>query len=238
MEPTNSRMKLLGHIPSPYGVPLSVFEDPTFPEGSDESYRHSIDDCMTIAGIHAPGDRDRCRIAIKAAMGKGGVPFEIFLQHGGRKVPREPIGRPAEPIYPKLPRNHEMDIPIENWVTLVLDHSRWDERAAALLDVIGGNTEAASGWGTPPEVLALGLQHLLTAALEHLAEAEIDCLEAAAIYACCLHDEWSEPAVRWLEPVRSTWFADWIAERPGYRAFARLCRSVNPDLPSWIGGGE
>lgn len=231
-------MKLLGHIPSPYGVPLSVFEDPSFPEGSDESYHHNIDDCMTIAGIHDPGDRARCWSAIKAAMGKGGVPFSVFEQHGGRRVPREPITRPAEPIYPTMPKDAEMDIPIENWVTLVLDHPNWSERAAALVGVIGGNIEAASGWDTPPEILAFGLQNLLTAALEHLGETEIDCLEAAAIYACTLHDEFAMPAERWLEPVRATWFADWIAERPGYRTFASLCRSINPDLPSWIGGAE
>lgn len=231
-------MNLIGHIPSPYGVPMAVYRDPNAPADSDDCYHHDIDGCMTLAGIHGLEARTKCKAAIHAASGKGRVPFSIFEEHGGRKIPREPLPMPWQPIYPKLPHTHGMDLPIENWVTLVLDFSQWDKRAAALLDIIAGNTKAAAGWDMPPEILGFGLQHLLTAALEHLGETEIDCLEAAALYAVTLHDEWSESAVRWLSPIRDSWLADWITARPRYRDFAKVCQSINPDLPSWIGGAQ
>ncbi|MFG1278258.1 hypothetical protein [Xanthobacter autotrophicus] len=229
-----TEMKPAGHIPSPYGVPLAVFEDPSEPKASDNRYFHDMDACITLAGIHDPDSRARCKAALKAAMGKGGVPFQIFLDHGGRKIPKEPIPRPSKPVYPCLPRGFEMDIPIENWVTLVLDHPDWCGRAEVLLKIIEENMDRSDGFDLPPEIIGLSLQALLTATIEHVSDTQIDCLEASALLALTSHREWTEPAIRWLAPIRDTWFADWKKSRASYRQFAGICCTINPDLPGWI----
>lgn len=229
-----SEMKPAGHIPSPYGVPLAVFEDPSEPVGGDNRYFHDMDGCMTLAGIHNPSDRARCKAALKAAMGKGGVPFQIFLDHGGRKIPKEPIPRPSEAVYPRLPRDCGTTIPIEAWITLALDHADWCGRARVLLKIIDENLDRSDGFDLPPEIIGLSLQALLTASIEHIGDKEIDCLEAAALFALTSHHEWTEPAIRWLAPIHDTWFADWKQSRPAYREFAGICCTINPDLPGWI----
>jgi hypothetical protein len=213
---------------------LAVYEDPSEPMDSDRRYFHDMDGCITLAGIHNPGNRARCKAALKAAMGKGGVPFQLFLDHGGRMVQREALTRPSQPVYPNLPRDCEPDIPIENWITAALDQAEWHGRAATLLDIIGGNLEQGADWTLPPEILALSFRTLLTAVLEHVPAEDIDCLEAAALFALTAHQEWTAPAIRWLEPIWDTWFADWKASRDAYRKFAGMCRAINPDLPEWI----
>jgi len=232
-----SDLKLIGQIPSPYGVPINVFEHPD----TKDEFLHDVDSCMTLAAIHDPDARNRCKAALSQAMG-GNVRFQIFMDHGGRTVPRTALPRPAKPIYPTLPRLAGMTVPIENWVTLAQDQRCWAERAAGLLHAAESCLIHAEEWGEPwtsvPEILGLGVSHLLTAALEHLCETEIDCLEAAAFYALTLHDEWVSPAVEWLEPFRATWFADWIRQRPVYLQIAERMLKANADLPNWIAGGE
>ncbi|MCJ2033165.1 hypothetical protein [Methylobacterium sp. J-068] len=223
----------IGHIPSPYGKPVAVFQDEQVPGG----YVHDLDGCMDIAGIHDPLARDRCKTELKAKCAQGGIRFEIFLEHGGRMVPKVPLTKPSEPVYPTLPRDMSMDIPTENWATLAMDQPHWCKRAEAMLDILGSNLEQVKEWDAPPEVLAIGLSLLLTASLEHLVEDEIDCIEAAAFYALTTHPAWSKAGVEWLKPFRTSWFADWIAARPAYREFAGLCRNINTTLPGWIAGG-
>ncbi len=227
----------IGYIPSSYGRPVPAYRDAAVPDG----FVHDIDGCMDIAGIYHASDRQRCKAQIEAECGQGGIRFEIFLQHGGRKVPRVSLRTPREPVYPRLPRDMEPDVPVEAWVTLALEQPDWASRAAALLDIIGHNLEHTEGWDMPPDirgdVQAIGLALLLTATLEHLVEPEIDCLEAAAFYALTMHPEWSAAGTQWLEPFRDTWFAEWTGERPAYRRFAALRRNIEPTLPAWIVGG-
>ena len=82
--------------------------------------------------------------------------------------------------------------------------------------------------------MSLPSRIIVTSALEHLAEKEIDCLEAAAFYALSVHDKWQEAGLRWLNPVADTWFKDWVAERPTYRKFAKLSKESGEKLPPWI----
>lgn len=222
----------LGYIPSPYGVPVAVYRVTGL---GDDEFGHDLDGCMTIAGIHGKQNRERCEKVLAEAMGKGGVPFQIFLDHGGQKVPHVPIQWPEHPAYTNMPKTHGIAEPLENWVTLALDHSAWDKRATAFLPVLDFAMESTKAWNAPPEIAAAGLSILLTAAIEHLVESEIDCLEAAAFYAVSSHDSWRAAGIEWLKPVRKTWFADWQKERPIYRAFASACRGFYDDLPAWIG---
>lgn len=231
-------MKQIEHsFHSPYGVSVPVYRDTDMPAEDERAYHLDVDGCMTLAGIYGAEDRQRCRAAIKGALGKGGVPFDIFLQHGGRQAVLVTLTRPLDPIYPTLPRDTPDDIPIDAWVTVAMDAARWDQRAAGLVHILADNMRLSEDWELPEALRAIGLQHLLTAALEHLCEKEIGHLEAAALYAVSLHKEWQGPALAWLEPLRATWFADWIAARPGYVAFATACRKADPNLPSWLAGG-
>ncbi|CAH1696806.1 conserved hypothetical protein [Hyphomicrobiales bacterium] len=211
-------MKPCAYYPTPYGVTIPVFLDPDDPE----NFWHDIDGCMTMAAIHGKKARARCRKAIRGAMGKGGVPLDLLLEHGGRKVPRVALCRPERSVYKATLGGVGIDEILENWVTLALDHPSWDERAEGLLNVIEGNLTWSKDWDAPPEVCALGIAHLLTAAIEHLTEEHIDCLEAAALYALTLHPQWVNAAVEWLSPFSETWFADWIADRPAYRELAQF----------------
>ncbi|MCX5580529.1 hypothetical protein [Kaistia terrae] len=228
-------MTKLGHIPSPYGVPIAVYRDKG---GGEDEFHHELDGCMTMAGIHGKHNRERCEKVLGEAMGRGGVPFQIFLDHGGQKVPHVAIPRPEQPAYTNMPKTHGIEEPLENWVTLALDHPSWDRRAAAFLPVLEHAMESTKSWQAPPEVAAAGLSMLLTAAIEHLAEAEIDCLEAAAFYAVSAHDDWRVAGIEWLKPVSATWFWDWQNARPTYRTFAAACRSFYGDLPEWVGGAH
>lgn len=232
-------MKPIGHYPTPYGVSVPVYFDRGRHDDEAECYFHDIDGCMTLVGIYGESNRQRCRAELKANLGKGGVPFEIFLKHGGRKALYVDLAKPADPVYPRLPHDMDMDIPIENWVTLTMEHAWWHTRADILLEIIASNLDNSETWDLPQEIHALALSQMLTASLEHLTEKDIDCIEAAAIYALTLHyREWSAPAVEWLTPFRKTWFRDWIAKRPAYGRFAKLMRIINPELPKWIEGGR
>lgn len=226
---------LVGHYPTPWGMSIPMYRWADDPD--PERLWTDLDGTLTMVGIYSERDRARCKDAYQAAVSNDRIPFEFFLEHGGRKPPKVPLPRPHKPVYPTLPRGFDMDIPIENWVTLVLDVSSWSKRADALLEVIDSNVTAAGQWSAPPEVIAIGLQHLLTASLEHLPDTEIDCLEGAALYVLSLHDEWIAAGTEWLRPVARTWLSDWIGRHKGCRRFARLCRKANPELPTWIVGG-
>ncbi|PWE52767.1 hypothetical protein DEM27_28595 [Metarhizobium album] len=233
-------MKPLCQIPSPYGLLIDVFHDPERSTDPDLCYFHNLEDCMTLAGVHGDINRKRCAEEFRRQSAAGSITFELFLKHGGRKASYADLTKPATSIYKTMPRTAGMEVPIENWVTLVMDAPDWYHRSAALLGPVSSCIEEAKTWDTPEPlqgpVVVIGVMHLLTAALEHLHEKEIDCLEAAAFYSLSLHDEWSSAGLNWLEPIRSTWLADWLTARPQFVEFARLCRIVNPDLPAWIAG--
>lgn len=233
-------MKSIGTIPSPYGVPLKVFFDPERSDNKDACYFHDADDCMTMAGIYSPADRARCHLAMKRCMGRGGMSFQVFLDHGGHKIPREPLKQPQAKAYDELRlivANGDGREPVENWVTLCLDHTDWAARADAMLTAIRSARKAMKkDWAAPGMVIALSTSKLATAGLEHLVEQEIDCLEAAALYAVSAHEQWRKAGVRWLTPFRDTWFADWIKKRPVYRHHAADCREVFAEMPAWLCG--
>ncbi|MEZ5782751.1 MAG: hypothetical protein R3D70_14240 [Rhizobiaceae bacterium] len=230
-------MKPIGQFPTPYGVSIPVFFDRGRSAKEEDCFFHDIDGCMTMAGIYDVADRDRCKAEFKGNK-PGYVTFDLLLKNGGRKVPRVSIAKPRDPVYPQMPHGMVTEVPIENWVTLVLDHAAWHTRAVSLLEAIGSNLDDSEKWAFPQELHALALSQMMTASIEHLVETEIDCIEAAAMYALCLHyAEWATPAVSWLEPFSQTWFRQWVAERPVYRRFANLVRIINPDLPEWIAGG-
>ena len=232
-------MNPIGTIPSPYGVPIKVFHDPERSTNPDDCYFHDANDCMTMAGVYNPDDRQKCFAAMKALMGRGGMTFQVFLEHGGHKIPREPLVKPIARAYDEL-RDIVGDgdgrAAVENWATLCLDHTEWAARAKAMLDAIGAARKEMKSWHAPGFVGALSLAKLTTGGMEHLAEREIDCLESAAIYAVSAHAQWREAGVLWLEPFRHTWFADWIRTRPVYRRHVADCREAFTELPAWLCG--
>ncbi|MEC5383072.1 hypothetical protein VSX64_19775 [Aurantimonas sp. C2-6-R+9] len=227
----------LGNIPGPYGKPIAVFASPNHPG----EFFHDTDGCMDMAGIHNSKDRARCRAELGTGNGQS-MKLDVLWRNGGRKVPKVALPKPAKSAYLDIPREPKIDEVKESWVSLVLDHADWASRAEALLDVIEGSAKEARSWTIAGSdsfefVHAFSMSILLTSALEHLTEPEIDCLEAAAFYALAAHDEWSEAGIEWLHPYRRTWFRDWVADRPVYREFAGIMRSVNSDLPTWIRKG-
>jgi hypothetical protein len=225
-------MKPLYQISSPYGVPVNVYpgKDPHDPGG----YVFDLEGTAIMAGIYDPEQRKRFVEFVKR---EGCFQSSMFAEFGGGKPPAIFIPRPRASITPLLPKDAQHDIPLEVWVDRLLDISNWDRRATWLEHTIADNLDSLKVWGLANDLLTRGIQQLLTAALEHLPDAELDCLEAAAWFALSVHDEWRKAGIRWLEPFRSTWLRDWVSARPKYKRFARLCRSVDRDLPLWIAGG-
>lgn len=224
-----------GMFPTAYGVSVPVFKPAPGTPSDPDYFLFDMEGTAVMAGIHDAAARRRF---VADAERLSGCPR--FENYGGHSVPHLPLPRPKEPAYPKV-AGMEGDIPVEAWATGILDCSRWDDRADFLLDIIGDNQEQAAAWVNnilTAEVSAMGLSIVMTAALEHLCETEIDCIEAAALYALTEHDEWRRAGIAWLEPFRETWFRDWRAARPRYTAFARgLASPFN--LPRWIvQGGE
>jgi hypothetical protein len=219
------------HLVTPFGVNIPVFR----PSNSIDLVVR-LEDVMTLAGVHGEANRSSCYRALIAAMGTGEFPAKILREHGACATPSVPLPRPMAAIYPRMPREAPFGDMIESWATLALEFPRWDTRADALVSVIGNGLDAVHGADTPVHVRALGMQHLLTAALEHLGEHAIERIEAAALYALAIHAEWRSASLSWLEPFRATWLADWTAVRPAYRRFAACCRAVNPVIPDWLVG--
>lgn len=240
-------MKPIGQIPSAYGPMLDVFHDPNSSPNPDDCYFHDFEDCMTIAGVHGKANREKCLAEFRIIKGnektgEGLVDFNIFLKNGGQKQKYEPLQKPTDPVYQRIPKTHGISGPVENWITLAMDVSSWYLRSDALLNIaIEGSFDESKKWSWPEltrdAFVSVSLQHLLTAALEHLAESEIDCIQAAALYALTLHPQWRQAGLNWLTPIKDTWFADWIRERPTYVRFARACRAFDSNsLPAWISG--
>ena len=226
------------HIPGPYGKKIAVFAAPDLPG----EFAHDMNGAMDFAGIHDPKQRERCFKALNEKWAEhGSVQFQLFLDHGGRKIPKVLLPRPKKDVYPSIPSDPSMNFPTEAWVTVTMDAPDWAERAETLLDILGSNLEQMRSWDIPGDIdgaiKGLALSLILTAALEHLQEPEIDCLEQASFYALTAHPEWSEAGVEWLRPFRKTWLRDWVADRPVYREFASIVRKANSDLPAWISKG-
>ena len=228
-----SNLQPYGFFPTPYGVSVPVYR-PADPNPQDpDAYLFTIEGTALVAGIY---DKDQRARFIVDADRLGGCP--AFEPYGGHKLPTVPLPRPDDPLYPKMPGKDLT--PVEEWVTGALDHPNWSDRAAFLIGIIGDNMEQ-DGIGDEAlyDLYPLTISTLLTVTLEHLGETEVDCIEAAALYAVSMHSEYFDAGLAWLEPFRSTWFRDWVADRPRYAAFARALQEPL-QLPDWlcgIGGG-
>lgn len=231
-----SALRQVGTFPTPYGISVAVFDalDPNDPE----AFTFTPDAAALTGGIHSPEQR---AAFVRRCEEVGGVDLNIMKDFGGGPPPRIKLRQPSKPIYPSLPRDSEMDIPIETFVTLLMDRHRWCDRAAALLPAVDGNLKQAEGWAASafpmPGVMGLAMGLIVTGALEHLHEQEINCIEAAAIYAMSEHRQWREAGVSWLEPFRETWFRDWRDARPAYRRWASARIGEGSELPAWLAGG-
>ncbi|AWB26207.1 hypothetical protein DA075_35660 (plasmid) [Methylobacterium currus] len=229
--PASGKLTPSGTFPTPYGVAVPVFEPPAPDPSGEEHVLFSMDGTATCAGIHDPEQRRRF---IEEATRTGRFPrFEDF---GGHAVPRVLLPRPRDPAYPRIPQVEGM--PAEAWITGLMDRFRWCDRAEFLVSIIGENLDQiGAGRALAEEFFPIALSVLLTGALEHVPEPEIDCLEAAAFYAVSEHAEWRAAGLQWLTPFRETWFRDWRDARPSYARFASLLTPVY-GLPAWLGSAE
>jgi len=231
-------MKQIGTFPTPYGVRIPVFE-PADPNDPD-NVTFTADGFAMIAGVFDPSDRAKFVEAARRAGGR--IDISILRDMGGHvPTPKQQLAHPGDAVYPTIPAD---TIPIENWVDLGMDQRRWCDRADALMEIIGHNLREnldkdRTQPAIPPDLYGLGISMMLTGVLEHLAESEIECLEAAAFYALSCHETWRSAGIAWLRPVRNSWFRQWVHARPDYRRFAGYSRQNFESLPSWIcGGGE
>ncbi|MDO9428404.1 MAG: hypothetical protein Q7T93_16430 [Methylobacterium sp.] len=225
-----SSLKPAFSFPTPYGVEVPVHRpDPIDPSDPD-AFCFGMEATAICAGIHDKAER--ARFAVDAgALGR----LPPLEEYGGRELLHVSIQRPADPAVYHSIMASSANTPIEAWVTGAMDRPRWCDRGAFLIDIIGENMETAGSERDPLEgVYAFGVALLLTGALEHLGEKQIDCIEAAAFYALAAHDEYAKAGRDWLFPVRKTWFRDWAAARPRYRRLIRALRGPM-DLPGWFG---
>lgn len=229
-----TRPQKVGTFPTPYGVAVDVFDalDPRDPE----AFTFTPEAAAMTGGIYSPVQRSAF---IQRCKEEGRVDLLLMKEYGGGPPPRLKLKAPTKPLYPALPKGMDMDIPIEAFVTLMMDRHRWCDRAEALLPAVDGNlTHAAAWWPELPELMGLAMAMLVTASLEHLHETEIECIEAAAIYALSEHEQWSEAGLHWLTPFKDTWARDWIEARPAYRRWASARISEGSRLPAWLAGGR
>lgn len=231
-----NRPAKVGTWPTPYGVSVDVHDacDPNDPE----AFTFSLDAAALAGGIYDPAQR---KAFAQRCTEVGRADLDLIDQFGGGAPPRLKLQPPRKPIYPSLPRGMEMDAPIEAFITLMMDRHRWCDRAEALLPAVDGNLAHAAGWwpqapGLMPAVMGLAMSLIVTAALEHLHDQEIDCIEAAAIYALSEHKQWSEAGLHWLSQFKDTWTRDWIAARPAYRRWAAARIGEGSKLPAWLAG--
>ena len=227
-----SSIEPYGTFPTPYGVEVPVYRPDVVDPADPDRVLFSMDATAICAGIHDKAARERFADDAKRL---GGMP-EIE-KYGGHVLPKIQLPRPSNPAYPRLSKVPAAT-PVEAWITGTMDRFRWCDRAEFLLGIIGGNMEQIAGADPlTKQFYPVGVSITLTAALEHLCEAEIDCIEAAALYALTEHEEWRAAGIAWLEPFRRTWFRDWRNARPAYTFFARsLTRTF--DVPEWLGRGS
>ncbi|HYH17855.1 MAG TPA: hypothetical protein VD995_04490 [Azospirillum sp.] len=233
-----SKPQPTGRFATPWGVEVDAF--PPLPGDDPDSYTFNMAGTAVCMGIHDPDAQRRFADAASKMVAGSGVPVGTFMdlvvQFGGMKPPRIALApvTSADSVFNNLPPHMPeiADITV-NWIERVQEERRWHERAARLLEMVGGHVEQWHGH-LPHEIIALSLGHLMTAVLENLGESEIDCLEAAAFYALSAHDPWRTAAVEWLKPIRKTWWADWIGERPRYRRFATMTAKIYDEQPRWL----
>jgi len=204
----------------------------------DNNLMFSADHAAMLAGIH---DKEQ-RAAFARRVTESGYLDINWLEHfGGKPVPRVVLMAPAEPIYPSLPKGME-DMPVEAFVTMMMDRHRWCDRAQVLLSAVDANLAQSKSWQASilpmSKVMGLAMAILTTGALEHLHEEAIECIEAAAVYALSDHDQWRQAGIAWLEPVRETWFRDWRDARPAYQLWASARIEEGAELPAWLAGGD
>ena len=228
-----SALRKVGTFPTPYGVAVDVFD--ALDASDPDAVTFSLDAAALAGGIYDP---ERRKAFAQRCVAIGRADLSIMDEFGGGAPPRLRLQAPAKPLYPTLPKGMDMDIPIEAFVTLMMDRHRWCDRAEALLPAVDGNlAHAAAWWPDLPELMGLAMAMLVTASLEHLHETEIDCIEAAAIYALSEHEQWSEAGLHWLTPFKDTWARDWIEARPAYRRWAAARISEGSRVPAWLAGG-
>ncbi len=100
------------------------------------------------------------------------------------------------------------------------------------------------GWSILSRALLLWLsraRHLtwcdiaiLTFVLQEAGDTQINRIDAAAFYAVSAHAEWRSAAVKFLEPYRETWAADYVETWPEYRKIAAVARAEYEDVPAWL----
>ncbi|MFE1601577.1 hypothetical protein [Methylobacterium sp. ID0610] len=228
-----------GYMATPYGVQIKIYRRTDLPPEHENAWVFDVEASALLAGIHDPAQRRRFaeETARQARPGAGDMQqVRLRLEDfGGHPVPRVPLPRPDSPLYPRMPAKDLT--PVEAWVTGMMDHPSWHERAEFFIPLI---VENMAQIGSEHDLLAdmyyVALDTIMTAALEHLGEQEIACIEAAAFYAVSMHGEWAQAGQSWLQPFRETWLRDWLRIHPGFVAFASALRPAL-GLPDWLGVG-
>lgn len=223
---------------TPYGTTATVHLIPGRDPHDDTAWAYDLDSTANMAGIWDQDGRRR----LKEAAEKGQLLSpDDFLRFGGQKVPHEPLPVAASFFYDTLPTTTgdglttdddvSMRDAADGWATAVADEEEWAGKAAVLLETLERQRQAFPD--APESARGIALGTCLTVVLESLGETEIDCLEQAGMYLLSHHPEWRAAARRWLMPVKTTWWADWIAARPNYRRLAKAVRHVHSDVPGW-----
>lgn len=223
----------IGTFPTPYGVGVPVYQPKDIDPNDPEAVAFDMEGTAICAGIYDPAERKRFA---DVSCELGHMPnLEDF---GGHVVPKTALLRPNLPAYPTIP--NDPGFPTEAWITGAMDRHRWCDRADFLIDIIDQNMRQVTD-DIGATIYPLGISILLTGALEHLGEEEIDCIEAAALYAVSSHEAWRKAGIGWLRPFRETWFQEWRRARPAYTNYARALSAGTYDLPAWlsdVGGGQ
>ncbi|EHM01397.1 hypothetical protein HMPREF9946_02136 [Acetobacteraceae bacterium AT-5844] len=226
--------------PTNYGVSVPVHPSPEPVDGEEGAFLFSLEATAVAAGIYEPERRAAFCAEASIAAQEGRSFLELLAKFGGAPVLRIPLPRPVRYAYESVPTSPGgASVPgaslrdvVDELITGVSDHHRWCDRASALLAFM--EVQSRVGNSVPAPIRGRSMSILIAAVLENLGENEIDCLEAAAFYALSAHEEWSHAGRSWLMPVRKTWLADWIKDRPDYRKLAALVSHTDIHVPSWL----